>query len=121
MASARVEGHWDPDQIVTVLSNLVENAVEYGAGNKTIRIRVHAVDDSAVIEVSGAGPALDDGVMARLFEPFNCGRARRTDGMEGLGLGLYLASEIVRAHAGRIDVRNDSTKGPTFRVTMPRA
>ncbi len=121
VSSSRVEGEWDPEQIATLVSKLLLNATEHGAANKKIVVRVAAVDESAVIEVASSGAGLDDEVMGRLFEPFNCGLSKRLDGVEGLGLGLYLANEVARAHSGRIDVSSDSTKGTTFRVTMPRA
>jgi signal transduction histidine kinase len=121
ISSSRVEGEWDPDQIAILVSKLLLNAAEHGAANRKIVLRVGAVGGSAVIEVASAGTGLDDEVMGRLFEPFNCGASKRSDGMEGLGLGLYLANEVARAHSGRIDVTSDSTKGTTFRVTIPRA
>ena len=107
----RVDGEWDPDLVVTLLSNLIVNALEHGAASKAIRIKVSAVGDSAVIEVASAGPALDEEVVGRLFEPFNCGRPKHSEGhpegREGLGFGLYLANEIARAHLGRIDALSD--------------
>jgi signal transduction histidine kinase len=115
-----VEGRWDPDSIVLLLSNLVLNAVEHGAPRKSVRIRVHAADEWAFLEVTNAGPALHEEVLAHLFEPFACGGPRRSDGHEGLGLGLYLSAEIARAHGGRIEVRSDAGKGTTFRVALPR-
>jgi signal transduction histidine kinase len=120
VSGSRVEGEWDPDQVATLLSNVVLNAAEHGAKNKKIVIRVCAMGDRVVIEVASAGP-LDDEVMGRLFEPFNCGGSRRSDGLDSLGLGLYVANEIARAHEGRIDVSSDAITGTTFRVTMPRA
>ena len=118
---ARVDGEWDPDLVVTLLSNLIDNAIEHGATNEPVRISVSAVDDSAVIEIASPGRALDREVMSRLFEPFNCGPSGRSEGHEGLGLGLYLANEIAHAHRGRIDAWSDPAKGTTFRVTMPRS
>jgi signal transduction histidine kinase len=115
-----VEGQWDPDCIVTLLSNLITNAVEHGAARKTVRVRVQAAGEWAFLEVTSAGPALDDDVLSHLFEPFACGGPRRSDGYEGLGLGLYLSGEIARAHGGRIEVRTDAPKGTTFRVALPR-
>jgi signal transduction histidine kinase len=121
VSPARVEGQWDPDLVVSLLSHLVANAVEHGSPDKVVRIVVRAVDDCGVIEVTNVGPALDVEVLGRLFEPFNCGPSRRP-GSEGLGLGLYLASEIARAHSGRIDPSSDPARGTTtFRVTLPRS
>src|SRR5580704_7124907 len=118
---ARIDGQWDPDLVVTLLSNLIDNAVEHGPASEAVRVSVSAVEDSAVIEVTSPGRALDQEVLGRLFEPFNCGPSTRSDGRQGLGLGRYLAYEIARAHRGRIDAWSDSTKGTTFRVTLPRA
>jgi signal transduction histidine kinase len=121
VSRTRIEGQWDPDLVVSLLSHLVTNAVEHGSPNKVVRIAVRAVDDSVVIEVTNVGPALDQEVVGRLFEPFNCGPSRRP-GSEGLGLGLFLASEIARAHSGRIDPLSDPARGTTtFRVTLPRS
>ena len=121
VSRASIEGPWDPDLVVSLLSHLVANAVEHGFPNKVVRIVVRDVDDSAVIEVTNLGPALDQEVMGRLFEPFNCGPSKHR-GSEGLGLGLFLASEIARAHSGGIDAFSDPVKGTTtFRVTLPRS
>jgi len=121
VSRAPIEGQWDPDLVVNLLSHLVANAVEHGFANKIVRIVVHEVDDSGVIEVTNLGPALDQEVVGRLFGPFNCGPSRRP-GSEGLGLGLFLAGEIARAHSGRIDAFSDPAKGTTtFRVTLPRS
>ncbi len=121
VSSRRVEGEWDPDLLANLLSHLVGNALEHGFPDKVVRITVRALDDAAVIEVTSAGPELDEDVLRRLFEPFNSGPALRSDASEGLGLGLFLANEVARAHGGRIDVWSDPIKGTTFRVTLPRS
>jgi signal transduction histidine kinase len=118
---SRIQGAWDPDLVASLLSNLIVNAVEHGATSKAVRISLHAAEQSAVIEVANAGPPLDEEVATRLFEPFNFGRSTLPDAHDGLGLGLYVANEIARAHMGQIDAWNDPARGTTFRVTMPRA
>ena len=52
-------------------------------------------------------------------EPFVCARKRRSDGETGLGLGLYLADQVARAHHGRIEVEDDKRTGVSFRVLLP--
>lgn len=57
--------------------------------------------------------------MHRLFEPFVCARPRKCDGQTGLGLGLFLADQIARAHQGYIEVESDPRRGTTVRVALP--
>jgi signal transduction histidine kinase len=116
----RVEGQWDPARIEVLLSKLVLNAFEHGAGAQAVRVRLDAQRDHVVIEVWNAGPVLDDVLMRRLFEPFVCGPSARAQGPKGLGLGLYLSRAIARAHGGRIEVESDRHGGTTFRATLPR-
>ncbi|MGD0674903.1 MAG: HAMP domain-containing sensor histidine kinase [Polyangiaceae bacterium] len=115
----RVDGDWDPDAVETLLSKLIHNAIEHGAPRPAIRVAVHGLADSALVEVWNAGPIADRDIRARLFEPFVSGR--QVDSKRGLGLGLYLAREMARAHGGRIDVQSSDGEGTTFRVTLPRA
>jgi signal transduction histidine kinase len=116
----RIEGQWDPARMEMLLSKLVVNAHEHGAGGRVVRVRLEASPDHAVIEVWNAGPVLDDVLMRRLFEPFVCGPSARSQGPKGLGLGLYLSRAIARAHGGRIEVGSDKHSGTTFRATLPR-
>ena len=117
---SRLEGQFDPDAIASLLSKLVLNAMQHGAQRPAIRVELRGVGNDVLIDVWNGGPALDPELTGRLFEPFVCGRPLRPASAEGLGLGLYLAREIVRAHAGRIDVTSSERDGTTFRVTLPR-
>jgi signal transduction histidine kinase len=117
----RVDGDWDPDAVESLLSKLLVNAIAYGAQRPPIRVGLRAVSESAVLEVWNAGGIADVGVRARLFEPFVSGAGEVGRGRRGLGLGLYLAREIARAHGGWIDVETDDRTGTTFRATLPRS
>lgn len=108
-------GEWDPDRLAQVFGNLLTNALSYSPSDTPIEVRVRQVGDMARFEVSNRnehGPIppelLDD-----IFNPF-----RRTEQSRGLGLGLYVAHEIVESHGGTIDVRSDE-RGTTFTVTLP--
>ncbi len=118
--SGDLHGVWDPDRVEQVISNLVGNAVAHGAD--PIIVTSRAERDHVVTAVHNRGPAIADVLIPTLFEPFT--RATQSsedkhDRGEGLGLGLYIANEIVRAHGGTIDVSSveDDT---TFTFTLPR-
>lgn len=116
----RVEGEWDPDAIAALVTRLVLNAVHHGYADGAVRIRLTETTDCAVFEVRSSAPLAADLPLHRLFEPFVCARPRRSDGETGLGLGLYLAERVARAHDGRIDVESDLRAGTTVRVRLPR-
>jgi signal transduction histidine kinase len=115
---SRVEGDWDPDRIASLLSWLVENAIEHGLPPRvTVRLRCHR--DDAVLEVRNQGAPLDEALLRGLFQPFARGRPRPSGDAPGFGLGLYLSREIVHAHAGRIEATSE-TGATTIRVSLPR-
>jgi len=116
---ADVRGAWDPDRLGQVVSNLVSNAIRYGDPDQPVRITVGTAGELAQISVSNAvrGEPLSQERLAELFEPFRRGDLALH--REGLGLGLYIASEIVRAHKGRITATS-SLAGTTFVVELPR-
>ncbi len=119
-ADRRVDGHWDPDALASLISRVVLNAIEHGP-RASVRLRVWGLDDRAVIEVWNAGAFPPEVPSHRLFEPFACATPRASGGVRGLGLGLHLASRIARSHGGRIEIQSDASKGTTLRVVLPRA
>ncbi|WP_257446758.1 sensor histidine kinase [Archangium lipolyticum] len=117
-APGPVVGQWDRLRLEQVLVNLVENALKYGPG-KPVRVRVEAHEDRAVLSVRDEGIGIPPEHQARVFERFERAVSDRHYG--GLGLGLYISCQIVRAHGGNIRV--DSTPGveTTFTVELPLA
>jgi signal transduction histidine kinase len=106
----------DRARIGQLLSNLLGNALKHGAADGPIRVR--ATTDRGVFElsVSNSGDPIPSAMVERLFQPFV--RAATRPGHQGLGLGLYIASEIARAHGGVLDVA--STPAETrFTLRMP--
>lgn len=105
----------DPKRIAQVASNLVANALRHGAPNRPIRVLATTDEQSFELAVANEGEPIDASVMRQLFQPFFRGRSSN----QGLGLGLYIASEIARAHGGSIDVI--SSKAETgFTLRIPR-
>jgi len=114
-------GQWDQDRLAQALSNLVGNALEHGEAAHPIRVRLW--DDTGVqrLEVNNRGTPIDPAILPHLFEPFRRGDAheRRVSG-GGVGLGLFIVREIVRAHRGDVEVRSTHEEGTTFGLILPR-
>jgi len=108
----------DRARLAQLFSNLLANALSHGAPGRPVDVRAAIEEDALILSVANAGDPIPDAVRERLFQPFfrAPGRADR----EGLGLGLYIASEIACAHGGRIHV--SSTEDETrFTLAMPAA
>ena len=108
----------DPERIEQVLTNLVENAIAYGEAHSPIELHLDGTGSAIRIEVRNQGAPIPPDVLPRLFEAFSRGSSGRY--REGLGLGLYIADQIVRAHNGAIQVRSDSDSGTVFSLLFPR-
>lgn len=110
----------DPQRIAQLLSNLLGNAITHGARDQPIVVR--AASDGAAFELSvtNGGPPLPPAERERLFLPFAQGAP--SPNQPGLGLGLYIASEIAKAHGGMLDVvSNDAETCFTFRMPLDAA
>jgi phosphoserine phosphatase RsbU/P len=105
----------DPVRIGQLFSNLLGNALMYGAAGEPVTVTAK-IDDAFELAVCNAGEPIPPAAMERLFSPFARGEVRPSK--QGLGLGLYIASEIAKAHGGTIDVT--STPALTcFTLRMP--
>ncbi|HZS39989.1 MAG TPA: ATP-binding protein [Polyangia bacterium] len=118
-ASGDLRGRWDPGRLAQLLSNLAANALTHGAHESPVRVALAGEGEAVLLSVSNRGPMIPPESVDRLFEPFQQGTDGDGNGRRGLGLGLFIVREIVRAHGGTIDVRSagDLT---TFAVTLPR-
>jgi signal transduction histidine kinase len=99
------------------LANLVTNAVNYGG---SARVRLMPEDDRMVaIEIEDDGPGISPAEMDRVFEPFHRGEPSRNRETGGVGLGLPIARNILRAHGGDVTLANRPPGGIRARVTLP--
>jgi signal transduction histidine kinase len=106
-----------PDDLHRSVTNLVENAVRYGA-EATIRLRVSP--DTATIEVEDDGPGISDARKEVMLEPFVRGDdARNMDEASGFGLGLSIARTIVLAHHGAMSLNDRQPHGLIVRIQLP--
>jgi PAS domain S-box-containing protein len=113
-----IVGRWDRERLGRALASLVTNAVKYGAG-RPIRVTASIDDERVRISVADEGIGISAEDLERVFDKFE--RAVSSVHYGGLGLGLYVARQIVEAHGGRIDVDSSPGTGATFRVTLPRS
>lgn len=119
--SGDLRGDWDDQRMQQLLSNLVSNAIKYGAPGTPIRVSAAATGTDVLIEVGNRGPAIDPVTLDHIFDPLRRGadRSERTGEDVGLGLGLFIASGIANAHRGRIDARSDHAE-TVFAVSLPK-
>jgi len=115
-ADAPIPGRWDPIRIEQVIANLLVNAAKFGQG-KPIEVVVDAGPGGPRVTVHDQGPGIAPEDQGRIFEQFE--RAVTVGGPFGLGLGLYIARQIVEAHGGMISVRSALGSGSTFIVELP--
>ncbi len=109
----------DGERIGQVVTNLLTNAVKYSPQADRVIVRLAREGENAIISVQDFGIGIDDEQQQQIFEQFY----RVSDPSEktypGLGLGLYIASEIVKRHRGTVVVRSAKNQGATFTVTLP--
>ena len=117
-AEGPIVGNWDSLRVEQVLTNLVTNAMKYGNG-QPIALTVEQRGDAAHVEVRDHGIGIDPRKQARIFDRFERAVSPRSYG--GLGLGLYIARQIVEAHAGTIRVQSAEGEGSLFTVELPLA
>jgi signal transduction histidine kinase len=107
----------DHRRLAQLLSNLLTNAVVHGAADKPVRVEAHQRDGAFVLVVSNGGEPIPEDELGRLFHPF--ARASRERARPGLGLGLYIAAEIARAHGGTLEASSSADLGTRFTLRMP--
>ena len=110
-------GRWDGLRLQQLVCNLVVNAVKYGDAGRAVQVSLAGRDGAVELTVRNDGPTIPAATLARIFEPLSGGENSTTQ--PGLGLGLYIVREIVRAHGGSVEAR--SADGTTvFAARLPR-
>ena len=115
-AEKPVVGQWDEFRIEQVVSNLLTNALRYGA-KSPIDVSVYAEGKRAVVEVRDQGIGISEENQQRIFLQFE--RVTAKHAVAGLGLGLFISEQIVAAHHGEITVHSALGEGALFRVSLP--
>ena len=120
-ATGDARGTWDGQRIQQLLGNLVVNALKYGSQDAQVRVRLTGDGATVLLEVGNRGAPIEPAMLDRIFDPLRRGAdaqdAARSAG--SLGLGLYIAREIAKAHGGEIEARSDENE-TVFSVRLPR-
>jgi PAS domain S-box-containing protein len=117
-APGPVVGRWDRTRLDQVITNLLSNAIKYGRG-KPVEIAVDARQGLARLSVRDHGVGITSADQGQLFRPFR--RLHADQHYSGFGLGLYIVSEIVRAHGGEVRIDSEVKEGAQFTVELPMA
>jgi PAS domain S-box-containing protein len=116
-APGPVFGRWDRLRVEQVVTNLLSNALKYGAGRPVV-IRVEEDGERARLTVKDQGIGIAEADLTRIFERFERAVSDRHYG--GLGLGLYITRQIVEAFGGTVRVASQPGQGSTFTLELPR-
>jgi signal transduction histidine kinase len=108
----------DRFRVRTILTNLIGNAIKYSPRGGEVRVSVQNSGGSVRVSVCDHGVGIDAAELDRLFQPFS--RLRAQGSTSGLGLGLYVAREIARAHQGDLSATSNTDGGSTFVLTLPQ-
>lgn len=106
----------DGTRIAQLFSNLLGNALTYGTKDLPVRVNAISKNGEFTLEVANSGDMIPNAIMERLFHPFSRGTGERSK--EGLGLGLYIASEIASAHGGTLNATS-SCEETCFTLLIP--
>ena len=109
----------DPDAFAHVVHNLLDNAAKFAGADRRIEVEAAPVEGGYVVQVLDRGPGVPAAERERVFERFSRGEEARVRAVPGVGLGLYVAREIVRAHGGTIRVEGREGGGARFVVEIP--
>jgi signal transduction histidine kinase len=116
-----LSGQWDAARLRQVLSNLVGNAIEHGDARDAIKVVARSEGSTVLLAVTNQGPVIAPSALPTLFDPFvRAAAIPRSNKRGGIGLGLYIAREIVTAHAGTIAVASSEESGTVLTVRLPR-
>ena len=107
----------DPARLAQVLSNLISNAVHHGEPGAAVDVDVAVSSENVTLSITNRGEPIPEALLPKLFQPYQ--RLDRGGAPGGLGLGLYIVSEVVRLHRGRIDAQNLDGGLVRFVCTFP--
>jgi len=120
-ADGDLHGDWDGDRLTQVLSNLVANALQYGCADGLVDVSAQEHGEEVVLRVQNKGPVIPGNKLKQIFDPMVRHATQNGDkNITGMGLGLYIAREVVTAHGGTIGVTSTENEGTTFSIRLPR-
>ncbi len=118
-ASGQLHGNWDSTRLAQALANLITNAVQHGSSERPINVAARGLPNEVVLSVQNQGPVIPVEKLNQIFAATGQDHTERASS-DHLGLGLYIAGEIVKAHGGTIDAISSADKGTIFTVHLPK-
>jgi PAS domain S-box-containing protein len=113
-------GDWDNTRLGQALGNLLGNALQHSPAGSAVSVLVEGAQDVVQVSIHNGGEPIPADQQDGLFEPFR--RGVRPGALDGsVGLGLYIAWHVARAHGGKIEVRSSPEAGTTFMLSLPRS
>ena len=103
----------DYEKMMQVFINLLTNAIDVSSRGETVKVSFHHHADKFQIDVADTGTGIPEKFAEKVFEPFVTGKKK------GTGLGLPISKKIVEAHSGKLEYRNNTDTGTTFRISIP--
>ena len=119
-SAGRVRVRADPEQVETILGNLVSNALKYSPAGGDVIVVVRVEPGWAAVDVTDHGDGIAEADLPRLFQPFGRLPNAVAAGIQGTGLGLHLSRGLAQAQGGDIEVTSRPGAGSTFTLRLPR-
>jgi two-component system sensor histidine kinase VicK len=110
----------DRDKIGSVISNLISNAVKYSPKGSIVKIKCKSTAEEVLVSIKDEGMGIKQQDINKIFDRYYRVQTEHTQHISGFGIGLYLSSEIVGRHEGKIWVESEVEKGSVFYFSLPR-
>ncbi|QEM09974.1 PAS domain S-box protein [Mucilaginibacter rubeus] len=109
----------DRDKIASVISNFISNAIKYSPKAKDVYVMCKTQDEEVVVSVKDEGMGIEPGDLERIFDRYYRVESNHTRHISGFGIGLYLSSEIIERHGGKVWAESQSGIGSVFHFSLP--
>ncbi len=114
---ADIPVHGDRHRLIQVVTNFISNGIKYSKGSTEVELGMQYDDKSVMVSVKDKGLGISKDQLPYIFNRFF--RAEKTKNLEGVGLGLYLCRQIIKAHNGNVWAESEEGKGSTFYFSIP--
>jgi two-component system sensor histidine kinase VicK len=119
-AQGDIKVNADREKISQVISNFISNAIKYSPKGSTVTLITETIENEANVAVKDEGIGIKPKDQEKIFNRFYRVNDEDMKHVAGFGIGLYLSSEIIHRHKGKISVQSEEDKGSTFSFTLPR-
>ncbi len=109
----------DKERLEQVLINLISNAIKYSPEADKVVVKIKEDEKNLTISIQDFGIGIPRNQQTKIFNRFYRIKGTNMKSIEGLGLGLFISSEIVKEHGGTIKIKSEKSKGTTFTVSLP--